>query len=105
MLPSKKRLKRKDFLDFPRNTPQVYNELGTLKYTPSSSFGASVITSSKHEKLAVKRNLLRRRIYAILGESPVSSKNINLVVYTTKKSYTYSYNELKTILSTLLERV
>lgn len=39
----------------------------TVVYVPATTFSGSVVVGKKVSKLAVKRNTLRRRIYARLG--------------------------------------
>lgn len=92
MLPSNERLSRQKFQEILENKGLiiVFNKLGTLKYIPSELTRLSVVTSSKHEKRAVLRNKLRRRIYGLFKKTPIQG-----VFYVSKGSYVFPYNEIK----------
>lgn len=66
MLPKHSRLSRESFLlAFKR--ARRFSGLGfQLLYTPASSLGVSVVVGKKVAALAVKRNLFRRRMYAVM---------------------------------------
>lgn len=101
MLPSNQRFKRQEFTDFLLNKGifVVFNRLGTLKYLPSpASRRFAVVTSSKHEKKAVSRNKLRRRVYSLVKALPVP---IEGVLYVSKQSYTLTYDEVKNLFNDL----
>ena len=101
MLPSQERLSRSQFTDFLTNKGilVVYNKLGTLKYLSSSTKALSVVTSSKHQKKAVLRNKLRRRVYTLFGTKTLQIQGI---LYTAKTSYVLTYSEIKTLFNELL---
>lgn len=101
MLPSNQRFKRQEFTNFLTNKGifVVFNRLGTLKYLPSpTSRRFAVVTSSKHEKKAVSRNKLRRRVYSLVHSSPMPLVG---VLYTSKQSYTLTYDEIKNLFNDL----
>jgi len=101
MLPKAKRLKRTDFevLLSNSNIKIVYNALGTLKYLPSSSKKISVVTSGKHEKSAVKRNKIRRRIYSLFSKQDI---NIFGVMYVSKNSFNFDFETIKKYFNELI---
>ena len=103
MLPSTKRFSRSKFQEFliSKGIFVVFNQLGTLKYIPSSSLMFSVVTSSKHEKSAVKRNTLRRRVYTTIGSINPAIKGI---LYVSKQSYGFPYPETVNLLNDLLAK-
>lgn len=107
MLPSQKRLSRSDFKEFvdSANSSVVFNNLGTLKYKKSISNKASIVISSKNEKLAVKRNKLRRRIYVLFQ---VFFKNTTepgqYILYTSKKTSNLSFDEIKGLFYDLIKK-
>ena len=97
MLASSKRISRRDFKKILENKGifVVYNKLGTLKYLPSQSIMFAVVTSSKHERSAVVRNKVRRRIYSLVQELKPS---IQGVFYVAKSSYQLSFQETKDLI-------
>ncbi len=102
MLPSTERLTR---LEFPLvltnpSLKTVYNALGTLKYTTTLPLKCAVITSSKHEKRAVIRNKLRRRIYTQMVGFPGSA-----VLYVSKQSYGMEYQQIEQLWHELLSKI
>lgn len=104
MLPKTERLSRAQFSEILENKGflTVYNRLGTLKYLPSGAKSAlSVVTSSKHEKKAVIRNKLRRRIYSLFGKE---KRAIRGIFYTAKGSYALGYPEIQTLFNELLKK-
>lgn len=110
MLPSKERLSRADFVDLLNGSGlSVYNTFGTVKYKKSLlNKGFSVVLSKKHQKRAVKRNLLKRQIYSVirlfLAQNP-QFPTISGAFYLSKKAYTMSYIELKDYIYELLTKI
>jgi ribonuclease P protein component len=104
MLPSKKRLSRIQFEAFSSSREQkvVFNRLGTLKYIENTKQLCSVVVSSKHEKRAVVRNKLRRRIYSLFE---LSNLPYTIVLYASKQSYTMQYDEIKKLFDDLIKKV
>ena len=104
MLPSSQRLSRQQISEFLINkgVKTVFNPLGTLKYTTSSSKGFTVITGSKQQKKAVLRNKLRRQLYTLFSKSEKTS--ILGMLYVSKQVYSMSYSDLKQYLYALLEK-
>jgi ribonuclease P protein component len=96
MLPSTKRLSRASFTAFLASSTNktVFNTLGTLKYRKSLTPRVSIVISSKHEKRAVYRNRLRRRLYTLFGES-LAVEPIEAILYTSKQAPKMSLDELK----------
>lgn len=92
MLPSKERLSRREFKEILENKGLfvIFNNIGTLKYIPSNTTKLSIITSTKHQKSAVKRNTLRRRLYTLFRGMKIQG-----VLYTAKNAYTLNFEELK----------
>jgi ribonuclease P protein component len=104
MLPSKKRLSRIQFEAFSSSKGQkvVFNRLGTLKYSENTAQLSGVVTSSKHEKRAVVRNKLRRRIYSLFESSTLP---YTIVLYVSKQSYTMQYDEIKNLFNDLIKKI
>ena len=103
MLEKKRRLARDRFtalLSRP-DLLTVYNRIGTLKYI-SSGRSFSVVTSGKHEKRAVARNRLRRRLYNLFQRSKTPLSGI---LYASKQSYSFEYSDITTLFYELLEKV
>ena len=100
MLASKERFSRSEFTSFLNNKDilVVYNQLGTLKYRKAELCKLSVITGSKHQKKAILRNKLRRRIYTLFrGVDAIEG-----VLYTAKASYSLEYKDIQKLFYELL---
>jgi ribonuclease P protein component len=100
MLPRKDRFSRAEFADFSAQPglKTTYNKLGTLKYTLSGHKFA-VVTSGKHEKRAVARNKLRRRVYSLFQDQKTPFSGI---LFASKQSYSFENKDIKTLYTTLL---
>ena len=66
MLPKKKRLTTEAFNRFFSLGKRFHSEHLQLIYTPSPEFHGSIVVGKKVFKTAVKRNRLRRQLYAAL---------------------------------------
>lgn len=102
MIPSEQRFSRLEFSEFLKNKGIfiVFNRLGTLKYLPGSP-KFSVVTSGKHEKRAVYRNTIRRRLYTLFRSN---SAPLQGVLYLAKASYQYTYPEIVTLFNDLITK-
>lgn len=91
MLSKRERHTREQFtaLLLAKGLRTVYNRLGTLTYL-SGGRSLSVVTSGKHEKHAVARNRLRRRIYGAFQNSPA---RLSGIFYASKQSYGFTAEE------------
>lgn len=103
MLQKKERLSRSAFKELLKKPELlvVYNPIGTLKFIPHTTLSCSVVTSSRHEKRAVVRNRLRRRIYAIIQKEHPTLCGI---LYVSKTSYALEYTHLRDLLHDLLKK-
>jgi ribonuclease P protein component len=107
MLPSKKRLSRSSFTLFlaSKDLKTVFNNLGTLKYKKSLINKASVVISSKHEKRAVYRNKLRRRLYVLFSDYFKGASDQNqYILYVSKQAPILSFQDIKTLFYELLKK-
>ena len=105
MLPSKERLKRRDFpIVTQPGAFSVYNSIGTLKLIKTKTVKYAVVTSSKQKKSAVERNKLRRRVYCILQEIAPPTPIFG-VLYISKNAYNFSYEEIKNNIKNLFEKI
>lgn len=89
MLPKAKRLSRSDFLKRPVRSVQF--PFGSIKII-EGGMKAAVVISKKIVSSAAKRNLLRRRMYAILRSH---AGEHSLIVYPNKKALIAPFSELK----------
>jgi ribonuclease P protein component len=108
MISKKKRFTRAEFTAFSaeKTLTQAYNQLGTVKFTPATTFTMGVVTSGKHCKSAVGRNKFRRRIYSFFDqEDKKNSFPYHLVLFASKASYTFSYEELTQVATDLISRI
>lgn len=77
-----------------------------IKNGSTEQFKASVVVSKKVAKTAIKRNLLRRRVYSIIQkEGSKIPKGLNLIVYAKSGSTELSFTELKQAITELLSVV
>ncbi len=107
MLPSKQRLSRKEFEGFlaQRGLNTVFNNLGTLKYKKGSKTAFSVVISSKHQKLAVLRNKLRRRLYVLFKDHLTTTNDSYIaVLYCSKQSTKLDIKEIKDLFYELFKK-
>jgi ribonuclease P protein component len=107
MLPSTKRLSRDSFnlLVSSKDTKVVFNNLGTLKYKKAPNNKASVVISSKHEKLAVVRNKTKRYIYSLFSEVFKNLPEGNeYILYTTKNISKLEKEEIKGLFYELIKK-
>jgi ribonuclease P protein component len=100
MLSKRNRFTRAEFDAFTAQpgVKTVYNRLGTLQYV-STGHRLAVVTSGKHEKRAVSRNKLRRRLYDRFRTTNVTLSGILRV---SRQSYTLELSELRSLLDFLL---
>lgn len=77
-----------------------------MKAVPARDFRVAVVTSSKHEKRAVVRNRVRRRIYTIFrNENKTSALPFHILFYVAKKSYSASYADTVTAVTDLIKKI
>lgn len=105
MLPSQKRLPRKEFIEISKNTStkSVFNSIGTLKYRPYTKGKASLVVSSKVEKRAVGRNKLKRRIYTLFKKY-IDQKDIAYILYVSKEVKELNFKGLAEKLDELIKK-
>ncbi len=107
MLPSHKRLSRAEFEIFSasKDLKTVFNQLGTLKYKNNNRNQASIVISSKHEKRAVYRNKLRRRLYGVFDIYFKTNQDYKqYILYVSKQAPSFNYQDVKTSLYALLKK-
>ena len=101
MLPRKNRVKRKQFEallkeSFLRHIP--YFSMRSKRNNASLPFSFAVVVSKKVIKTAVGRNLIKRRVRAIVEELHHARKeewNTSIVLFLKKEGTTLSFKELK----------
>lgn len=107
MLPSKQRLSRKEFELFLAESglKTVFNNLGTLKYKKDPKKAFSVVISSKHQKLAVLRNKLRRRLYSLFKDyCDTTNTSFVAILYCSKQATKLNQIEIKELFHELLKK-
>ncbi len=105
MLAKKERLSRDAFNRFfsigkRLNTPSL-----TLIYAPYTTFHGAVVVSKKVATRAVKRNILRRRLYSILYKHKEVGITGVYIAILRKTPQTPTYATLKDELNTLLDKI
>lgn len=105
MPPKQKRLSRALWTSLRaiKGSQSAFSPLGTLKYYPYPTPHFSVVVSSKHEKKAISRNSLKRRIYTLFSKHPIE-KGI-FIFFPSKQAYTLSYEALSQSFSDLFKKV
>jgi ribonuclease P protein component len=105
MLKKKNRLSRREFDHLLKSGRRVHGVHLSIMVAPSTTpLKCGVVVSKKTAKRATARNLLRRRVYAILGDY-VGNHSGYLAVFTKPSCTTFSYQELTDELTTLLARI
>ncbi len=66
MLKRGERLSRTQFVEFGRKGKRFHSEALTMSFFPYQTFHGAVVVSKKVSKSAVRRNRLRRQVYAQL---------------------------------------
>jgi len=99
MMPTTARLTRAQCSDLLKNPSLkgVFNRLGTLKYIKSDiNKGFCVVTGSKQQKKAVKRNKIRRQLYTIFSTIYKNNDKTPIIamLHVSKHSYGMSFEEL-----------
>lgn len=96
MLPKQNHLSRIlwETLKKKQGSRSVFNTLGTLKYYPKDTTHLAVVVSSKHEKKAVSRNKLKRRINTIFSKNYKTLKGV-FIVFPSKQAYNLSYEAIR----------
>ncbi len=105
MLPSKKRLNRKEFDRFFASGKRSHSPSLMLVYSPSVSFQASAVAPKKIFKTAVSRNKFRRRVYdmyeRLLRETALTGTYITIAKAGAEK---LDYDSLKRELQSLIHK-
>lgn len=87
MLKKSNRLKKADFDFVFKNGKRNHFPHLTVIYAPGDDLHASVVVGKKVAKSAVKRNLLRRRIYAQVHRQLVKNNVTGVFIILTKPSF------------------
>lgn len=93
MLPKSKRLTKEDFKD---SRPKIFFrgeffDIATLPINPSKF---ACVIAKKTLSRAVDRNTLKRKIFAIVGNSKIKS-SYSFIIYPKKTSSTIPYSQLE----------
>lgn len=95
MLKKKQRLSRSDFSQLLRNGKRIFSTNLILIYSKSTTTKCGLVVSKKTAKKAVERNLLRRRVYSVLGNNFSKLENFHVAVITQKGITKLSFKELE----------
>lgn len=95
MLKKKQRLSRSDFSQLLRKGKRFHDTYLTLVSLVSTSTKCGLVVSKKTAKKAVERNLLRRRVYSVLGDNLSKIENRHIAVLTKKNITDLSFPELE----------
>ncbi len=78
-----------------------YNQLGTIKYKKEGK-RIAIVTNSKHEKLAIKRNKTRRILYTLFREVDLP---ISAVFYVSKQAYRYDFKKTQELFNEIVKKI
>jgi ribonuclease P protein component len=104
MLKKKQRLSRGEFTNLLKKGRRVHDTHLSLVFTTATETKCGLVVSKKVAKHATARNLLRRRVYAILGDNLAMLAKKHLVVLTKPSIQALSFEELKKTLETLIQK-
>jgi len=109
MLPKKKRLSRQEFNRFFSVGKRFHSPSFQVVYAPYETFHASIVVPKKVARLAVGRNKVRRRMYAILRHCMVTEGYRGVFIFVTKpgiekKSYALLKTEVETMMTTVFKK-
>lgn len=99
MLPQEKRLTREDFTAVGAGKRVITTHFSCTKQE-SSFLKVAIVISKKVAKKATDRNLLKRRVHAVIHKK--SPPKGVYIIYARKNSQTLSYKEIEQELTTLL---
>lgn len=106
MLAKKERLDRKEFDRFFASGRRFHTKNLQLIYSPHPTFHGSVVVGKKVFKLAVRRNRLRRQLYAALYQVKVRDERTGVYIVLAKPSAgTLSKNALRPEVEALVAQV
>lgn len=106
MLPKQNHLSRVlwETLKDIKGSRSAFNALGTLKYYPKETTHLAVVVSSKHEKTAISRNRLKRRVDSIFSKKYLENKGI-FILFPSKQAYNLSYEAVKQYSEELFHKI
>ncbi len=104
MLPKSQRLRTSDFKEF-RGSSVFHTPHFLLRVKKgAASFRAAAVVSAAVAKKAVERNLLRRRVYAILERLPPPLPTLLLTVTAKKGASALSFAAIRDELAPVLQK-
>ncbi len=95
MLKKNQRLKRNEFEILLKKGKRIHNKHFVLTYINANETKCGVVVSKKISKKATDRNLIRRRVYSILGENMVLIENKHVSVSVKKSVLDIKYTNLE----------
>jgi len=87
MLAKRNRLSKRQFDAFFAKGKRFHFPHCTIIYTPHPEFHGSVVVGKKVTKRAVKRNTIRRRVYAQLYQQLKTNNQVGVFIVIVKPSY------------------
>ena len=87
MIKKQHRLSRAQFSEYFKTGKRFHFEHLTLVYSPAPIFMSAVVVSKKVAKGAVRRNTLKRRIYARLAQFQKETHFSGVIIVITKPSF------------------
>lgn len=113
MLPSRNRIRRKDFPAYKNQGSRFFSPLFSAVFYNDSivknkESKACVVVSKKTEKRAVGRNKMKRQFYGLLGKFLKPSVGLSatkVIIYPKKEAQNTNFNELKNEMESLFKQI
>jgi ribonuclease P protein component len=87
MFKKENRLNRNEFEAFFRSGKRFHHPDLTILYIPYPTLKTALVVGKKVSKKAVQRNLLKRRVYAVMCERMIESKATGVFIVMVKPSF------------------
>ncbi len=107
MKKSNRLLKNSEFRNIIRsgNKKHSYNFSFYFVRNNLNKYRIGITVSKKVSKLAVQRNLLKRRIIAAINELQIKNINLDLVIIVKPSAISLEYNDIKREISKILSTI
>ncbi len=105
MLKKNQRLKRDEFEFLLKKGKRIHDRYFVLTYINANETKCGVVVSKKISKKATDRNLIRRRMYSILGENMHLIKDKHISVGTKKGVLDIKHRDLSKYIVKVLNKI
>ena len=105
MLKKNQRLKRDEFEFLLKKGKRMHDKYFVLTYINANETKCGVVVSKKISKKATDRNLIRRRVYSILGENMDLIKDKHISISAKKCILDVKYRDLRKRIMEVLNKI